>query len=47
MLNRSRIIRFMAYVVAFPIVFGMGTQSCKTTKKQPVAVKQSQDVTPA
>ena len=47
MLNRSRIIRFMAYVVAFPIVFGMGTQSCKTTKKQPVAVKQSHDVTPS
>lgn len=49
MLNRSRIIRFMAYAVAFPIVFGMGMQSCKSTKKQPVpaVTKQSQDVTPS
>ena len=49
MLNRSRIIRFMAYAVAFPMIFGMGMQSCKSTKKQPVpaVTKQSQDVTPS
>ena len=40
MLNRGTLKSFLVYAVAFPMLFALGTQSCKTTKKQPVAVKQ-------
>ena len=46
-MNRGTLKSFLVYAVAFPMLFALGTQSCKTTKKQPVAVKQSQDVTPS